>query len=654
MTRRTTVPACLLACAGLLACGAVRTAPSGSEGNDHRKARLIELARGLAVRAEDPAAAAAAFARAGPGSELEILRFELWPDALQRSDADPAAWKILLSQHPPEDVADDARAAITRRLLSAGRLDEAETVLRKIKNSVLADSVRLRWPDRLIQIQAARRLAIAAPSHLRREAPELERMVAPTLEPTEAIARAVAWRTSGSPNTSASELRRLKVAPELRTTLRLERARSELARGSASAALAILPRLDRCDGEEALLRASCRRRLGWAQFPGKSAEHEFRFCVAATRRAEAQGVSDRMHLLETRLECSTEAGALQTALSAWDRLERENRKVSRRSWLGRRLGVALARSGRFSEGLGRLIDSLEYDERCLRFTLATSPTPVDRNTLNSLAQAPIADIYGLWSREILGMTAPPALVMPKPLAHETPPPTVAWLLDRNEPALASREWRRWWSRRHPSPGEALTASRFEDGRGRPDLAIRWLRRGFSDLGGTRMDRVPENVVEAYLPLRWHEALRSAAREFDLDPWLLAGLARQESIFNATARSPAGARGAVQLLPGTARGHALALGLGRSPDLFDPKINLRLGARELARLIRKFGAVEPALAAYNAGERRVRAWWKRSPNRYVFTESIPIPETYSYVRRVRFLAEAYRRVRSDAWKNSTVE
>jgi len=169
-----------------------------------------------------------------------------------------------------------------------------------------------------------------------------------------------------------------------------------------------------------------------------------------------------------------------------------------------------------------------------------------------------------------------------------------------------------------------------------------------------MSRVPVNVVEAYLPLRWHEALRSAAREFDLDPWLLAGLARQESIFNATARSPAGARGAVQLLPGTARGHAVALGLGRSPDLFDPEINLRLGARELARLIRKFDAVEPALAAYNAGERRVRDWWKRSPDRYLFTESIPIPETYSYVRRVRFLAEAYRRVWSDTWKNSTDE
>jgi len=372
---------------------------------------LIELARGLAVRAEDPAAAAAAFARAGPGSELELLKFELWPDALQRSDADPAAWKILLSQYPPEDVADDARAAIARGFLDAGRPDEAETTLQEIRNPVLAETVRLRWLDQTIRNRAARRLAIDAPSRLRREAPELERTVVPTLEPAEAIARAVAWRASGSPNTSASELRRLKVPPELRTTLRLERARSELARGSASAALAILPRLERCNGEEALLYASSRRRLGWARFPGKSAGREFQYCVAATRRAEAQGVGDRTRLLEIRLECATEAGALQTALSAWDLLERENRRVSRRSWLGRRLGVALARSGRFSEGLGRLIDSLRHDERCLRFVRANSRTPVDRSTLTVLAEAPIADLYGLWSREILGMTAPPALCL---------------------------------------------------------------------------------------------------------------------------------------------------------------------------------------------------------------------------------------------------
>jgi soluble lytic murein transglycosylase len=143
-------------------------------------------------------------------------------------------------------------------------------------------------------------------------------------------------------------------------------------------------------------------------------------------------------------------------------------------------------------------------------------------------------------------------------------------------------------------------------------------------------------------------LKAAAREFGLDPWLLAGLARQESIFNARARSPAGARGAVQLMPGTARGHAVALGLGRTPDLYDPSVNLRLGALELSRLIKNFGEIEPALAAYNAGESRIRRWWKRWPEVWRFTEEVPISETYTYIRRVRFLSEAYRLVWAEAW------
>jgi soluble lytic murein transglycosylase len=114
-------------------------------------------------------------------------------------------------------------------------------------------------------------------------------------------------------------------------------------------------------------------------------------------------------------------------------------------------------------------------------------------------------------------------------------------------------------------------------------------------------------------------------------------------------SPRGAIGVLQLLPSTARPHARALGLGSKPDLRDPEINLRLGARELSALMRRFGAVEPALAAYNGGLTRARSWWKRWPDRHRFTEEIPVPETYNYVRRVVFLGEAYRLAYQDEWR-----
>jgi len=166
-----------------------------------------------------------------------------------------------------------------------------------------------------------------------------------------------------------------------------------------------------------------------------------------------------------------------------------------------------------------------------------------------------------------------------------------------------------------------------------------------------MNRVPENAVRAYLPLRWREAVTAAAREAGLDPWLIAGVARQESGFVAHAMSPRGAIGVLQLLPSTARLQSRALGLGSQPDLQDPELNLRLGARELGALMRRFGAIEPALAAYNGGLTRVRGWWKRWPDRQRFTEEIPVPETYNYVRRVAFLSEAYRLAYQEEWRKT---
>ena len=166
-----------------------------------------------------------------------------------------------------------------------------------------------------------------------------------------------------------------------------------------------------------------------------------------------------------------------------------------------------------------------------------------------------------------------------------------------------------------------------------------------------MDRAPYNAVRVYLPLRWREAVTAAAHETALDPWLLAGVARQESGFVAHAVSPQGAIGVLQILPPTARLHTQALGLGAEPDLRDPELNLRVGARELSALIRRFGAVEPALAAYNGGLTRVRGWWKQWPERHRFTEEIPVPETYNYVRRVVFLSEAYRLVYDEEWRRA---
>ena len=120
-------------------------------------------------------------------------------------------------------------------------------------------------------------------------------------------------------------------------------------------------------------------------------------------------------------------------------------------------------------------------------------------------------------------------------------------------------------------------------------------------------------------------ITAAARKHGIDPALLAGLVRQESNFDPTAGSPAGARGLTQLMPGT----AASLGV---TDVTDPVQALDGGARYLKQQLDAFGGdVTKALAAYNAGPGAVQR----------FGGVPPYAETQSYVQKVQAFAAAYR-------------
>jgi soluble lytic murein transglycosylase-like protein len=116
--------------------------------------------------------------------------------------------------------------------------------------------------------------------------------------------------------------------------------------------------------------------------------------------------------------------------------------------------------------------------------------------------------------------------------------------------------------------------------------------------------------------------RAGAR-YGVDPSLLAAVASQESGFNASAVSPAGAQGLMQFMPATAKG------LGVDP--LDPTSAIDGAARYLNNLTKQFGSTDLALAAYNAG-----------PGTVTRHGGIPpYPETQNYVRAVLTKAEAYR-------------
>lgn len=137
------------------------------------------------------------------------------------------------------------------------------------------------------------------------------------------------------------------------------------------------------------------------------------------------------------------------------------------------------------------------------------------------------------------------------------------------------------------------------------------------------------------PLRYEQIVTAHARNYRLDPALLAAVIYSESKFEADARSAAGALGLMQLLPDTAQGIALRTGGAKFTvdDLLDPEVNVRYGSWYLRNLLDKYEDERLALAAYHAGQGNVDAWLKAGGG-------IRFPETRSYVDKVQRLKSVY--------------
>jgi soluble lytic murein transglycosylase len=138
------------------------------------------------------------------------------------------------------------------------------------------------------------------------------------------------------------------------------------------------------------------------------------------------------------------------------------------------------------------------------------------------------------------------------------------------------------------------------------------------------------------PLAYEQIIRGHARNYGLDPALLAAVIYQESKFRSDARSKSGAVGLMQLKPETAQGIALRTGgtAFRVDDLLDPEINVRYGSWYLRHLFAKYGDERLVLAAYNAGQANVDKWRRNGGD-------IEFPETRAYVDRVEHLKGIYR-------------
>ncbi len=198
-----------------------------------------------------------------------------------------------------------------------------------------------------------------------------------------------------------------------------------------------------------------------------------------------------------------------------------------------------------------------------------------------------------------------------------------------------------------NPRETLwTAQRFLEYNA-PDRAIRSTYNAWRNSAGwLSMRALPDTMRSSYHPLPYKDFVLAAAKKHNV-PWnLLAGVAREESKWNADVLSRVGARGLLQLMPKTARATAARIG-NEEPhedDLFDPGLSLELGAAELGRLLKHYnGRAAMTVAAYNAGQRQVDLWLDQCGNgcsTETFILNISFKATRGYTADVLASARTY--------------
>ncbi len=278
----------------------------------------------------------------------------------------------------------------------------------------------------------------------------------------------------------------------------------------------------------------------------------------------------------------------------------------------------------------------------------------------ALARRYPTDYYGLLSRGRLGERAPPASVSPAPAAGATYDPGP--LREDAHFRAGLSLLRMGLARAAAQELAAVPLSRLRGAGDAPEpvlLVADLMDRAGDHRAAHQLLRTRARAALAKPPagenLRaWRIAYPPAFRP-DVQRWaspagvpaeLVQALMREESALDPRIVSPAGAVGLTQLMLPTAQSVARSLKLPRPSraDLMNASLNVRLGARYLGELLRRFdGSVALALAAYNAGPGAVTRWLAARTGLEVdeFVEEIPVEETRGYVKRVLRSYAAYR-------------
>ena len=162
------------------------------------------------------------------------------------------------------------------------------------------------------------------------------------------------------------------------------------------------------------------------------------------------------------------------------------------------------------------------------------------------------------------------------------------------------------------------------------------------------DLLPAVVRRLLYPRYFYAFIEGDAKRFETDPAMVLSIMREESRFNARAKSAAAARGLLQFIITTARDIGQQVGIVdvEPEDLYDPRVIIRLGAKYIAELAEQFaGNRYRTAAAYNAGPKQVALWARLQPGEGddYFMTAVNFDETKHYVRKVMNSYEMYSAV-----------
>lgn len=170
-----------------------------------------------------------------------------------------------------------------------------------------------------------------------------------------------------------------------------------------------------------------------------------------------------------------------------------------------------------------------------------------------------------------------------------------------------------------------------------------------------ISKIPDKYSyhELLYPKTYTDIVFKASKAFNIDPYLIFAIMREESRFDKEARSLAGAMGLMQLMSETAKreGKKIEISIENNNDIFEPNKNIFIGSFYLKKLIEEFGNIAIAVAAYNAGPKTVWSWIKNHSYNGIdeFFEDILFNETKGYVTRVLTSYFEYLRINKSLTK-----